>query len=77
MLVLTRKVGEQICIPQFGIAFRVLGVHGARVRLGIVAPQEIAIVREELVGRDARCIGQAAATDGRPQPAPVSTGAAP
>ena len=52
MLVLTRKVGEQICIPQLDVVFTVLGVHGGKVRLGITAPQEIAVVREELLSRE-------------------------
>lgn len=48
MLVLSRKVGEQICVPDFDIVLTVLGVRGKRVRLGIIAPDEITVVREEL-----------------------------
>lgn len=51
MLVLSRKVGEQICIPQFDIVFTILEVNGRRVRLGITAPEEIAVVRKELRDR--------------------------
>ena len=48
MLVLSRKVGEQICVPQFDIVLTVLEVKGQRVRLGIAAPEKIAVVRKEL-----------------------------
>lgn len=48
MLVLSRKVGEQICVPQFDIVLTVLEVKARTVRLGIAAPKEIAIVRTEL-----------------------------
>jgi len=51
MLVLSRKVGEQICVPQFDIVLTVLEVKGRTVRLGIAAPKEIAIVRTELQKR--------------------------
>jgi carbon storage regulator len=47
MLVLTRRTGEAIVI---GGAIRVvvLGVEGERVRLGIVAPRDVAVLRAEL-----------------------------
>jgi len=48
MLVLSRKVGEQICVPQFDIVLTVLEVNGRRVRLGIAAPENISVVRREL-----------------------------
>lgn len=51
MLVLSRKVGEQICVPQFDIVLTVLEVNGRRVRLGITAPEKIAVVRKELMDR--------------------------
>jgi carbon storage regulator CsrA len=49
MLVLSRKVGEQICVPQFDIVLTVLAVHGQRVSLGIEAPASITVVRSELL----------------------------
>ncbi len=49
MLVLTRKIGEQICVPQFGIVLTVLAVQGQRVRVGIEAPANITVVRDELL----------------------------
>jgi len=51
MLVLSRKVGEQIYVPQFRIVLTVLAVDGRRVSLGITAPKGISIVRQELLDR--------------------------
>ena len=49
MLVLTRKPGEAIVIGQ-DIEVRVLSVgRGGQVRLGIAAPDEVLILREELI----------------------------
>ena len=48
MLVLTRKLGEQIQIDGC-IEVTVLGVEGHRVRLGIKAPSDVTIRRRELV----------------------------
>ncbi|MEM7314209.1 MAG: carbon storage regulator CsrA [Planctomycetota bacterium] len=47
MLVLSRKVGERIKIGD-GITITVVRVSGGGVRLGIEAPPEMAVVREEL-----------------------------
>jgi carbon storage regulator len=51
MLVLTRKPGEPIVIDG-SIVVTVLNVQGNRVRIGIRAPQSVAIVRGELRDRD-------------------------
>ena len=50
MLVLSRKIGEQIVIGR-GVTVVVLEVNGQRVRLGIVAPDEVPIHREEVFQR--------------------------
>jgi carbon storage regulator len=50
MLVLTRKEGQRITIGD-AIEITVLGVQGNNVRLGIRAPREIPIRRDELLGR--------------------------
>ena len=50
MLVLSRKVGEQICVPEMSIVVTVVAINGRRVRLGITAPEEFSVVRQE-VGR--------------------------
>jgi carbon storage regulator len=47
MLVLSRKVGERVILAG-GIVVQVLEVSGRRVRLGIEAPREVTILREEL-----------------------------
>ena len=47
MLVLSRRIGEEIVIDGH-IRVKVVAVHGNRVRLGIVAPQEVAVHREEI-----------------------------
>ncbi|MBV9689797.1 MAG: carbon storage regulator [Ktedonobacteraceae bacterium] len=48
MLVLRRKVGESIVLAGV-INISVLAVEGERVKLGISAPPEVTIVREELL----------------------------
>ena len=50
MLTLTRKMGESICIGD-DIKVVVKEVKGKQVRLGIVAPREIYVCREELYER--------------------------
>ncbi len=47
MLVLSRKQGERICIGE-GVVLTVISVHGDRVRLGIQAPREITVDRQEI-----------------------------
>jgi carbon storage regulator len=48
MLVLSRKLGERIVVPYCELAITVVAVEGNRVRLGISAPSEIAVYREEI-----------------------------
>jgi carbon storage regulator CsrA len=48
MLVLTRKQSERICIGE-GIELVVLAVRGDRVRIGIVCPQDVRVLRCELL----------------------------
>lgn len=48
MLVLTRRVGEQFYIGD-GIVVTVLGSEYGRVKIGIEAPQDVRIVRGELL----------------------------
>ncbi len=47
MLILTRKIDQAIVIDD-NILVRVLGVERDRVKLGICAPDEIVVLREEL-----------------------------
>jgi carbon storage regulator len=48
MLVLTRKCGEKIVLPQQELVLTVLAVRGERVRLGIVAPAHVNVHRHEV-----------------------------
>lgn len=48
MLVLRRKVGESIILDGV-ISVSVLAVEGERVKIGITAPSDVTIVREELL----------------------------
>jgi carbon storage regulator len=48
MLVLSRKIGERILVPHCELAFTVLAVDGKTVRLGISAPDEVEVYREEV-----------------------------
>jgi carbon storage regulator len=50
MLVLTRKPGQSIMIGD-GVEVQVLSVAGEKVRLGITAPREVAIFRNEVYDR--------------------------
>ena len=59
VLVLSRKTDEKIVI-QLGdqnVVVRVLAVEGGRVRLGIIAPPEVPIHREEVMRRIEACDG--------------------
>jgi carbon storage regulator len=48
MLVLTRKPGEKIIIPQLNVTITVVGIQGDRVNLGFEAPRNIPIARDEV-----------------------------
>ena len=51
MLVLTRKIDQGIVIAG-NIYVRVLGVERDRVKIGISAPLEISVLRQELLDRE-------------------------
>ena len=50
MLILTRRVGESLMIGN-EIIVTVLAVKGSQVRIGINAPKEVAVHREEIYER--------------------------
>jgi carbon storage regulator len=47
MLILTRRVGESIMIGD-NVTVTVLGVKGNQVRIGVDAPKDVAVHREEI-----------------------------
>jgi carbon storage regulator len=50
MLILTRRVGETVVIGN-DVTVTVLGVKGNQVRLGVNAPKEVTVHREEIFER--------------------------
>lgn len=50
MLILTRRVGESVYIGD-DVRLTVLGVRGTQVRIGINAPKEVPVHREEIYHR--------------------------
>jgi carbon storage regulator len=63
MLVLTRRCGEEIVIGG-NIHVKVLSAHGGKVRIGITAPQFVAVDRQEVHQRRAVAIGEFDAKSG-------------
>ena len=50
MLILTRRVGETLMIGD-SVTVTILGVKGNQVRVGITAPKDVAVHREEIFQR--------------------------
>ena len=69
MLVLTRRVGETVMIGD-DVIITVLGVKGNQVRVGINAPRNVGVHREEIYERIKREQRQAAREGEAPGPVP-------
>jgi len=48
MLVLSRRPGETVVAPHLDLAVTVLAIKGKAVRLGISAPENLAVYRKEV-----------------------------
>jgi len=73
MLILTRRVGESLMIGD-DVSVTILGVKGNQVRVGVNAPRDVAVHREEIYERiKQEQLEQSTESDGtEPDPVPKS-----
>jgi carbon storage regulator len=63
MLVLSRKVGEEIVMPDQGVTVTVVAVRGNRVRIGVTAPRGVSIYRKEIDPSEEGSVGVGAESE--------------
>jgi carbon storage regulator len=61
MLVLSRKLGEKICIGN-NICITVVDIDRGKIRLGIEAPRDVPVFRQELLPLKGQAAGQPVGT---------------
>ena len=62
MLVVTRRSQEKLLFPDIGLKIQILRILGGNVRIGIDAPKELTVLRNELMDDDSKkgCYGEMA-----------------
>ena len=57
MLVVSRRPNEKLVFPALGITIQIAKVNGQTVRLGVIAPRDVQVLRHELAGETADAPG--------------------
>lgn len=64
MLVLTRRTNESVLIGDQEVVIRILEIRGNRVRIGIEAPPDVSIRRDEIRQHELETVGEFALAQG-------------
>jgi carbon storage regulator CsrA len=55
MLILARRRNEKIVFPHLGVTVEILNIAGSSVRIGVQAPPDIKVLRQEVIDREGEC----------------------